>query len=243
MKIYIVAECCGNHMGSMNWAKLMIEKAKESKCDAVKFQYYKTDQIYKPSHKLYNEVKQVQLSIDQIAELKKHAEELNIDFICTLFNDPKLVEDLEKIGLKHYKIREADSGNRNLIDKVLETGKPVFVSTQKIPLELYYMYHPKITWLYCCPKYPPSDEDIDLNYVTTFNGFSDHTTDITAALGAAALALSKGLDFFYIEKHVTLSHEMDNLDKAVSIDFRELEDLVNHVRKLEKFQYSKIPLF
>lgn len=243
MKVYIVAECCGNHMGSMNWAKLMIEKAKDAGANAVKTQYFKTDQLFKKSHKLYDKVKEAELSIHEILDLKKHANNLKIDFVCTVFKDPELVKDLEKIELERYKIREADSQNRELIDRVLQTGKPVFISTQKIPLELTYMYHPRITWMYCCPRYPPLDEDIDLNYVTAFHGFSDHTTGITAPIGAAAIALSKAIEPFVIEKHVTLDHEIDNLDKAVSVDFKELEDLVNHIRRLEKFQYSQVRLF
>lgn len=238
MRIYIVAECCGNHMGSMNWAKLMIERAQEAGANAVKFQYYKVEQLFKKSHKLYKKVKEAQLSINQIAELKKHAKDLGIDFVCTVFKDPKLVDDLEKIGLERYKIRQADSQNRELIDRVLKTGKPVFISTQQIPLELYLMYHPRITWMYCLPEYPPRDKDLDLNYVTSFQGFSDHTKGITATIGTVALALSKGIEHFAIEKHVTLSHELKTLDRKVSIDFPQLKMLVDHVRRLEKFQYS-----
>jgi sialic acid synthase SpsE len=232
-KVYVIAECCQNHMGSMDLAKKMIAEAKEAGATMVKFQLLKADLLFKPEHPLYSRVKEAELTIQQLAELKGLADALEIDFFATPFY-LDAVGELESIGVKRYKIREKDSANMDLINKVLETGKEVFISTTKLPLSPFLLYHPQIKYLYCLAKYPPEDNDLDLKQFEVFNGFSDHFPHISAAIAATSVALTAGCNFFVLEKHVTLSHDLDNLDKAVSIDFTELKELVTHVRRIEK---------
>lgn len=226
-------------MGKMKIAKEMILLAKDAGADAVKTQYYQMKDLTYPCLKTRNEVQKVRLNLKQLKSLKKHAENLGIDFICTPFVNPKLIDDLEKIGLKTYKVREADSDKQELIDRITKTGKPFFISTTKLPENLSLLYNPRITWLGCIPRYPPAPEDLDLGYLSCCGGFSDHFPNITASLTVAALALKVGRERFVIEKHVTRSHDDPVLDAAVSIDFNELNDLVKHVRRMEKYSWEK----
>ena len=234
--VRFIAELSGNHCGNVKLAKLMIEKAKKAGADFVKLQYYKTHMLFRKEHPLYKKVKQAQLSIRKIEELKSYAEEeVKIPLVCTPFISPKLVDDLEKIGLNYYKIREADSQNKDLIDRVLKTGKIVFISTRTFPVDAYYLYHPKIKWLFCLPFYPPKLEQFQINRVGVFDGFSNHFPNIVVPLSAAIMAVSKGKKEYYIEVHVVLTHAMDVVDSAVSLDFGEFETLIKYVRMIEKF--------
>ena len=51
-KIYIIAEIGINHCGEINKAKKLIDVAKKSGADAVKFQTYKTDKLISKDEEL-----------------------------------------------------------------------------------------------------------------------------------------------------------------------------------------------
>ena len=44
-KVYIIAEAGVNHNGDLKKAKALIQEAKKVGADAVKFQYYKTENL------------------------------------------------------------------------------------------------------------------------------------------------------------------------------------------------------
>ena len=225
----------------MSLAKLMIAEAKLAGADAVKFQYYNTDEIVKYEKSqpttLYTEetfmaIGKAEFSLYQIKQLMEYANENEIDFICTPFLNPEHVDELNSIGLKIFKIRERDSTNYALIDRALETGARVIISSRVLPLHLNYLYHPRIDWIYCVPKYPPKDTEMNLEEVIGFNGISDHSQGIVAALGAATIARVYAAPRFIIEKHFMLEG-VDCIDKEVSITPPELETLVTYVKRLE----------
>lgn len=237
MKVHVIAELSGNHRGDLSLAKEMIKRAKEAGASFVKLQYYEADMLYPKSHPLYEMVKEAQLNVEQIGELKGFAENVvGIALVCTVFVEPKLVGDLESIGLNYYKVREADSGNIKLINRVLQTGKTVFISTRKMPLDMHLLYHPRIKWFYCIPQYPPEAREFELSRVANFDGFSCHFPNIVVPLAAAVMAKAKGREEYYIEVHVTLSHDMEVVDKNVSMDFQELKNLIECIHIIEQFK-------
>jgi len=238
-RIEVIAELSGNHMGKMNLAKKLIEKSKEAGVQFVKLQYYRTEELYTKDHPLFQKVKEAELSIEQISELKTFTEELGLKFVCTVFKNPKLVDDLEKIDLKYFKIRCADSHNYELIDRVLKVDNElVFISTRKLPLNPRYLYHPKIRWMYVNPTYPPKLEEFEVDKVAVFQGFSSHFPSIVPPLAAAVAAAHRNRKEFFIEVHVTLDHNMDVVDKAVSLDFNELKTLISYLKEVEQFSWS-----
>ena len=44
-KVYIIAEAGVNHNGDLKKAKKLVQEAKKAGADAVKFQYYKTENL------------------------------------------------------------------------------------------------------------------------------------------------------------------------------------------------------
>jgi len=234
--VKFIAELGVNHLGNVKLAESMVRMAKESGADFVKLQYYKTHMLYDRSHPLYRDVRRAQLSISQIEKLKDYAEkEVGIPFVCTVFKDPKLVEDLEGVGLKYYKIRYADSQNWSLINRVLKTGKMVFISTDRLPLDPHYLYHPNIRWLYVNDRRPSLPSDFELGRAAVFDGFSSHHPNILAPLAAAIMAKSKCKKEYYIEVHVIPNHNMETPDAPVSLDFKELKTLIEYVGMVEQF--------
>lgn len=237
MKVTVIAEIASNHGGDVELAKKYIEKSKEAGANVVKLQYFNVDDDFFPREDpRFEQVKRAQLSLEQLSELWDHCERAGIGFLCTPFFRVERVEELASLGLRRVKIREADSRNEAMVRRALQLFDEVYVSATRIPLDPFFMYHPHIRWLMATPKYPFPIEELSLRDIRSFDGFSCHIPSIVAPLAVAAVAEELEKDIFIVEVHVTLSHEDDNLDKAVSIDFSELAELVKHLRTIERIK-------
>lgn len=92
----------------------------------------------------------------------------------------------------------------------------------------------RVTILQCTTEYPAPFSEANLLVIRTFSeyfqlpvGFSDHTQGTDAAVAAVALGAS------VLEKHFTLSREMDGPDHRASLEPNELADLIKSVRNVE----------
>jgi len=230
----VVSEIASNHAGDIELAKRYIEKSKEAGADIAKFQYFRVaDGFFPRDDPRFGQVKKAELSLDQLGELWDHCERVGIGFLVTPFKRVERVEELASLGLHRVKIREADSRNGEMVRRALALFDEVYISATRIPLDPFLMYHPRIRWLMATPKYPYPLEEFDLGRVPSFDGLSDHTVGITASVAACSVAAASGKDRFVLEKHVTLDRRIPNPDQAVSVDFRELAELVGHLRALE----------
>ena len=89
--------------------------------------------------------------------------------------------------------------------------------------------------LNCVSEYPPVYEDINLlviedmikRYPNVVIGHSDHTPDLYSSFAAVTLGAK------IIEKHVILDKNQPGPDQSVSIDFKELSNLVDGIKKIE----------
>lgn len=131
MPAYIISEAGVYHDGDINKAKLLIDIAKESGCNCVKFQTFKAEKIVTKNAKKanyqinntqnndsqFNMLKKLELGYDDFCELKKYCTEKNIDFLSSLF-DFESVDLLEKIGVSAYKLSSGEITNKPLIKYV-----------------------------------------------------------------------------------------------------------------------------
>ena len=173
---FIIAEIGVNWDGDLNLAKEMMEKAKNTGCDAVKFQAFNKSVI--GNHLEYERLIKTSISKSNIQEIDDLAKTIGIEWFCT----PMYFEAVELLNpyVKRFKIREFDSRKllenktSDLINEILKADKEIIVSSQ-LSLEKSEFYNnPKIKWLYCVPKYPCSLEDIDFSELNKFNGLSNH---------------------------------------------------------------------
>ena len=117
MKTFIIAEAGVNHNGSVVFAKKLIDRAIDAKCDAVKFQTFITElSISKTAKKAayqinntknesesqYEMVKSLELSFEHFEELKEYCGD-KIKFLSTPFDLPS-IEFLVRIGIDIFKI-------------------------------------------------------------------------------------------------------------------------------------------
>lgn len=248
-KIYIIAEGCDNHMGSIEAALEMCKRAKIAGCDCIKFQHHlPDDEMLKDipmsdnfDIPLYDFLKQNALSLDQHIIIKKYCEEIGIDYLCTPFS-LKAAYELNEIGVKMFKIGSGEMTDIPSLKKIAELGKPMIISTGMSTLdeiqETYdalTKYDIPLAFTNCLSEYPPRYEDVNLGVIKEMQkrfpkaviGHSDHTPDLYTCYAAVALGAQ------IIEKHVILSKQTPGPDQSVSIDFMDLYHLVDGIRKIE----------
>ena len=89
------------------------------------------------------------------------------------------------------------------------------------------------TFCYCISEYPLKYKKIDWKNAIKFDGFSDHTTDITASIVFTTLKKFNHSKQIYIEKHVK-SKNSKGPDASTSMDTQKLREMISHIRMIEK---------
>ena len=227
---FLVAEIGVNWDGDLDLAKNMIEAAKESGCDAVKFQAF--DESIVNNHPEKNRLLRSSINKENIDSINEISESIGIEWFCT----PMIVEavDLVKPYINKFKIRESDSHillenkTNSLLETILNSSKEIIISSQQNPKNSKYYDNQKINWLYCVPKYPCNLSDLDFSNLKDFNGYSNHCPDIIAPIRAASLGAE------IIEVHITSSKDRNFPDNPVSFDYSELFQLVKQIRSIKK---------
>ena len=232
----IIAEIGINHNGNIHLAHELIRQAKISGADIAKFQFYDPEKIFGPNgtypdKKNYEFALTVQFDYEQAKLLKKWCDEEEIEFMASAF-DIERFEWVESLKVKRHKIASRAVQDKELCQKIFKTKKETFISLgfwgkKETP---YKYAHAK--YLYCVPKYPcpPQDLKLPASFVNSvYQGFSDHTIGIAAAL----TAVMRGATI--IEKHFTLNKGLVGPDHICSMTPEELRDLSVHARDLEKF--------
>lgn len=249
---FIICEIGLNHNGDMSIAKKLIDVAVEAKASAVKFQLRNMDELYieKVSSRIetqdlalqqsYDFINASHLSKKQYLELKKYCEAKNILFLCTPW-DVASVDVLEEFGLLAYKVASADLNNTILLDRLIQTNKPLILSTgmatdQEIKQSYDYLKSNQAVFalLHCNSAYPTDAKDVNLRYMSHLKsefdvpiGYSGHERGIT--IPGAAVTLGAAI----IEKHLTLDRNMTGPDHVASLEPQELVDMVANIREIE----------
>ncbi len=254
---FIIAEAGVNHNGDLDIARQLIDAAKESGADAVKFQYFitenlVTDAALKATYQVENTgvagsqfemLKSLELDFEQHEVLKKYCEERGILYICTPY-DHHSVNKLDELDVAVYKIASTDTTNIPLLRHIAGKGRPVILSTGMCTLGEVEVavstlkengLEGKIILLQCTSEYPAPMAEINLKAMQTLEqaflcpvGFSDHTEGVGASPWSVALGAR------IVEKHFTLDCSMDGPDHRASIEPAEFETLVRAIRDLEQ---------
>lgn len=247
--VYIIAEGCDNHMGNVDVAKEMCRQAKLAGADCIKFQHHLPDEemlkdVPMSSNfdiPLYDFLKLHALTLEQHAELMKFCRKIGIQYLCTPFS-LKAAYELNEIGVDAFKIGSGEMTDIPSLIKIAQIGKPMIISTGMSTLdEIQRTYEEllpfkiPIAFTNCLSEYPPKYEDVNLNVIGRMRerfpnaiiGHSDHTPDLYTCYAAVTLGAA------LIEKHVILSKQTPGPDQTVSIDFYDLHNLVDGIRKIE----------
>jgi N,N'-diacetyllegionaminate synthase len=128
-------------------------------------------------------------------------------------------------------------GSGNTTDEVLlkflgETKKPVIISTgmstqKEIAKAIDLIGVQNAKALYCRSIYPCPLSKINFNLMKSFDGFSDHTVEITTPMWATLMGAK------IIEKHFTLNKQAFGPDHSFSLNPEELKICIKLVRDYE----------
>lgn len=250
---YCIAEVGINHNGDLALAKRMIETAKATGADAVKFQTFKAEEFcgdpdqtftYKSQGKSVTEsmlamFRRYELSPEAWREIKAHCDAVGITFFSTPQNRSDL-DLLLQIGVPAIKVGSDDFTNQPLVRSYAEAGLPLILSCGMSDLAEVHQALDTAGWfdgypvalLLCTSQYPTPPEDVNISKLTTLQqafpglltGFSDHTQGALAA----ALAVSRGARIF--EKHFTLGKDLPGPDHWFSEEPTGLAAWIENIR-------------
>lgn len=249
-KTFIIAEAGANHNRSFEQAISLIDVAKESGADAVKFQTYSSETLYSkftPDFANYKDlpklIKDIEIPREWQKDLKQYCDEKGIEFMSTPF-DERAVDELVSIGVNRLKIAGFESTDLRFVDMVCSAKLPIIVSIGiganikliDTILNIAGKYSiDDVTFLHCNNAYPTPPSDVNMNTIQQMSldkryktGFSDHTiSPFTPALAVSAGAT-------VIEKHFTLSKFMKGPDHPFALEPHELKTMVEHIRYAER---------
>ena len=115
MSCIIIAEIGENHLGDLHLAKQMIADAAKSGADIVKFQSYR-GKDFKADDPEKEWFSKVELSNDAHFELRKFADQSNIEFLSSPFSLERAKFLYEELGLRKIKIASGMMLNIRVLD-------------------------------------------------------------------------------------------------------------------------------
>ena len=253
--VFIIAEAGVNHNGSLDLALQLVDAAKASGADAVKFQTFRADRLAtRSAHKApYQErttensefqfemLQRLELDASAHQRLIEHSREIGILFISSPF-DTQSVDLLATMDVPLFKVPSGEITNLPFLQQVASKGRPVILSTGMSTLgEVEEAVHvlqaagaSQLTLLHCVTEYPAPHAEVNLRAMQTLKrafglpvGYSDHTLGIDIAIAAVALGAE------VIEKHFTLDRSLPGPDHAASLEPCELQQMVAAIRHVE----------
>lgn len=259
MKTFIIAEIGQAHEGSIGILHSYIDALSDTGVDAIKFQTHIAEaesSEYEPfrvnfsyeDKTRYDYWKRMEFSFEQWVEIKKHCDEVGLEFISSPFSNMS-VDWLEKLNVKRYKIGSGEVSNYLMLEKIAKTGKEIILSSgmssyTELDETITFLekFNSDVSLLQCTTKYPTNAEDIGLNVISELIekypnlkiGLSDHSSTIFPSLSAVSIG-AKILEF-----HVVFDKNMFGPDSKSSLTINEVRTLVNGVRFIEKSKDSKI---
>jgi len=255
-RCYLIAEIGVNHNGDVNIARQMIDAAKQSGADAVKFQtfnaaalvtqgtpkvrYQEATTSLDETH--YEMIRKLELGKPEHRDLAAYCDEVGIDFLSTPY-DIDSAQFLYELGVKMYKTASADLVDLPLQHYIASTGKPTIVATgmsglgevEQVVSIFEKADNPNLILLHCVSNYPCSDASLNLRAMNTLAhafglpvGYSDHSEGFLAAVISVAMGAR------VLEKHFTLDKTLPGPDHKASSTPEEFAELVQNVRRAER---------
>ncbi len=257
-RVLVIGEVALTHDGSLGQAHAFVDAIASAGADAVKFQTHIASAESTPAEPFrvkfsrqdatrYDYWRRMEFSEAQWQGLAEHCRERNVLFVSSPFS-LEAVALLERIGQPLWKFASGETSNARLLDRVLDTGAPVLLSTGMSPIAEIDAAVARVRSrgaavgvFQCTTAYPCPAEQIGLNLIPYYRerygcwvGLSDHSATIYPGLAGAAV----GMDM--LELHVTLSREMFGPDVIASVTTAELRQLVDGIRFIERMRANPV---
>lgn len=248
---FITAEIGINHNGDIDIAKKLIDVAKTSGCDAVKFQKRNPEKCVPDEMKdvkretpwgiiTYLEYRyKIEFGKDEYKNIAEYCNSRNILWFVSVW-DIDSIDFMEEFNPICYKIPSACVTDLNLLSKIKSTKRPLILSTgmstmEQIEKAIDVLTTDNLILLHCTSTYPCKPDELNLNMIETLKkkfdcpiGYSGHEVGLQTSYAAVTLGASM------IERHITLDRAMWGTDQAASIEPQGLIRLVRDIRVIER---------
>ena len=250
--VFFIAEIGINHNGDIEIAKKLIDIAKESGCNAVKFQKRTIEKVY--SKEILDSLRESpwgKTTRDQKLGLEFGKKEYDIiDEYCKKKNiewyasswDIESQLFLRQYNTKYNKVGSAMLTNTALLKIIAEEEKHTFIGTGMSTMDqirdavkIFRAYECPFELMHSNSSYPMKLEEANIQCIPAlrkeFNcnvGYSGHeaASYIVCVLAAAVGATS-------IERHITLDRTMYGSDQAASLERSGLERMIRDVKRVK----------
>ncbi len=257
-KPYLIAEIAQAHDGSLGILHSYIDAVAKTGVQAIKFQMHIAEaesSIHEPFRVKFSKEdatrfdywKRMEFTLEQWKDIKKHCDEVGLDFICSPFSN-LAVDWLEEVGVHTYKIGSGEVTNLLLLEKIAKTSKPIIISSgmssfTELDETVTFLKskNAKFSILQCTTAYPTMPDQYGLNVINELRerynvpiGFSDHSSSISTGIAAVTLGAE------ILEFHVVFHKEMFGPDTAASLSIMQTKLLVEAVNKIHIAQNNPI---
>jgi N-acetylneuraminate synthase len=230
---YIIAEIGINHNGDIDVAKKLIDLAKLSGCDAVKFQkrtvdvVYSSEELAKPRESPFGETNgdlkyALEFELEEYQEIDRYCKEKKIDWFASCWDEGS-VDFINQFNVPCYKIASASLTDDDLIRYTRAKGKPIIMSTgmstiEQIDHAVEALGKDDLIILHATSTYPAQHNELNLAVIPALKqrygipvGYSGHETGIPTSIAAVALGAC------VVERHITLDRAGWGSDQAASL--------------------------
>lgn len=252
-KPFLIAEAGINHNGQLKNAFKLIDLAKDSGFDAVKFQ--KRDPVISTPASQKDKMretpwgyisylsykKKIEFGKKEFDKIDKYCKKKQIIWFASAWDIPSQLF-LQKYNCKFNKVASAMLTNLELLKVIAKERKKTFISTGMATInditkaiKIFRNNKCKFTLLHCVSSYPCAEEKLNLNCINTLKkkfkcpvGYSGHEPTVSPSLIAYLLGAE------VIERHITLNRSMWGTDQAASLEITGLKTLVAMINKAPK---------
>ncbi len=248
--VLYIAEVGSNHEGSFSEAKKLVRNASQSKADVIKLQIFTSENMVaqKYDKKRFQHFKKLQLDKKQNIQLLKIIKRYNKKTSASIWDIDQV--SFFKNYIDIFKIGSGDIHNFQIIKKIVETKKPLIISTGLCNLndikltvnfikkiDQKYLKKKKLAILHCNTSYPTPENDSNLGTIKIlqdkFNldiGYSDHT------IGDEVLVYSFLSGAKIIEKHFSNSVKKKSFrDHAISLNKNSVNNFLTKIKKISNY--------
>ena len=251
MAIKIIAEIGINHNGDMAICKQLIDTAKDSGADCVKFQKRDINEVYtqdfldSPRESQWGVTQREQklgleFSAEQYQEIEDYCKSKDLEWFASAW-DINSQKFLRQFNSKYNKVASAMIVHTDLLKEIASEGKHTFISTGmttyddiQTAVDIFRKADCSFELMHTVSTYPMKDEDANLNMIKTLRekfkcdvGYSGHEVGLAVSYAAAALGITS------LERHITLDRSMYGSDQSASVEPSGFKQLVGAVRKIE----------
>jgi N-acetylneuraminate synthase len=252
-KIKIIAEIGINHNGSIEICKKLINIASAAGCDYIKIQKRNPDVCVPEKQKnLLKETpwgqmtyldykKKIEFNEENIKDLQAYATNLNIIFFASVWDNDSI--DCMRKYSTIAKIPSALITNIELCKYARKNFQTLIISTgmsNEEEIENCIKACDPDVIMHTNSSYPAPVEELNLNYIKWLKnkwsnkdiGYSGHEYGLVSTFSAATIGAK------WIERHITIDHNMWGSDHIASLEPSALFKLVKGIKDIEKsFNY------